>query len=116
MELLTDLISILYNKVRNAVKIPVIACSGAGHIRDIKECFNKTTVEAVAVGNFFHFTENAYPRTKKYLSIHRKDIRLDRMSNTLPKISWCSRCVYPSSSAVTLTFNEDYICSGCITS
>lgn len=62
-------------KVRNAVKIPVIACSGAGHIRDIKECFDKTTVEAVAVGNFFHFTENAYPRTKKYLSLHRKDIR-----------------------------------------
>ena len=29
------------------------------------------------------------------------------MSNDLPKINWCSRCVYPSSSAVTLTFNEN---------
>lgn len=66
----------IIQKVKDKVNIPVIACSGAGHMRDIKECFEKTSVEAVAAGNFFHFTENAYPRTKKYLSIHRKDIRL----------------------------------------
>ena len=35
------------------------------------------------------------------------------MNNILPKMSWCSKCVYPNSSAVPLTFNEDYICSGC---
>ena len=63
-------------KVKDTVNIPVVACSGAGHMRDIKECFEKTSADAVAVGNFFHFTENAYPRTKKYLSLHRKDIRL----------------------------------------
>ena len=63
-------------KVKCLSNIPIIACSGAGHMKDIKECFDKTLVDAVAVGNYFHFTENAYPRTKKYLSFHRKDIRL----------------------------------------
>lgn len=37
------------------------------------------------------------------------------MSNThdLPPISYCSRCVYPSSSAVPLTFDKNGVCSGC---
>ncbi len=32
----------------------------------------------------------------------------------LPEISWCTRCVYPSSSAVPLRFDENGICSGCL--
>ncbi len=35
-------------------------------------------------------------------------------SINLPKVNWCKNCVYPSSSAVTLTFNNDGVCSGCI--
>ena len=31
----------------------------------------------------------------------------------LPNITWCSKCVVPDSSAVTLTFDEEHICSGC---
>lgn len=31
----------------------------------------------------------------------------------LPAVNWCKRCVYPSSSAVTLAFDEEGICSGC---
>ncbi len=34
-------------------------------------------------------------------------------SNLLPTISWCSRCLYPSSSAVPLVFDEAGVCSGC---
>ncbi|MDJ0893575.1 MAG: N-acetyl sugar amidotransferase [Alphaproteobacteria bacterium] len=30
-----------------------------------------------------------------------------------PKVQYCKRCVYPSSSAVPLTFDEHGICSGC---
>lgn len=30
-----------------------------------------------------------------------------------PEIKWCSKCVYPSSSAVPLSFDERGICSGC---
>ena len=31
----------------------------------------------------------------------------------LPEIQWCSRCVYPSSSAVPLSFDKNGVCSGC---
>ncbi len=31
----------------------------------------------------------------------------------LPEVTWCSRCVYPSSSAVPLTFDENGECNGC---
>lgn len=37
------------------------------------------------------------------------------MSETdLPPVTWCARCVYPSSSAVPLTFDDDGVCSGCL--
>lgn len=32
---------------------------------------------------------------------------------SLPEIHWCQRCVYPSSSAVSLVFDDSGICSGC---
>ena len=35
------------------------------------------------------------------------------MMSNLPSISWCSRCVYPSSSAVPLVFDENGVCNGC---
>ena len=31
----------------------------------------------------------------------------------LPNITWCSKCVVPDSSAVTLTFDEGHVCSAC---
>jgi len=31
----------------------------------------------------------------------------------LPEITWCSNCVYPSSSAIPLTFDSEGLCSGC---
>ena len=38
------------------------------------------------------------------------------MSNfKLPPIKWCKKCVYPSSSAVPLEFDDDGYCSGCQT-
>lgn len=30
-----------------------------------------------------------------------------------PKMRWCTKCVYPSSSAAPLTFDENGVCSGC---
>jgi imidazole glycerol-phosphate synthase subunit HisF len=62
-------------EVSAAVTIPVIACGGAGHQRHFLQCFNDTDVSAVAAGNIFHFTENAYPRAKKFLAQSRADIR-----------------------------------------
>jgi len=54
---------------------PVIACGGAGSISDFQDVFEKTTVEAVAAGNIFHFSENCYPRAKKRLKASNVNVR-----------------------------------------
>lgn len=61
--------------VVSSVSIPVIACGGAGHQRHFLDCYEKTGASAVAAGNIFHFTENAYPRAKTFLKTKRTDIR-----------------------------------------
>lgn len=53
--------------VSRAVQIPVIACGGAGSFNDFIDVFQRTTASAVAAGNIFNFTENAYIRAKKEL-------------------------------------------------
>ena len=63
------------NQVCGAVNVPVIACSGAGHQRHFLKCYEETDVGAVAAGNIFHFTENAYPRAKRYLREKGVNIR-----------------------------------------
>jgi cyclase len=63
------------NRVCNSVNIPVIACSGAGNHRHIRDCYNLSNAEAIAAGNVFHFTENSYPRFKIFLKKHIKEIR-----------------------------------------
>jgi imidazole glycerol-phosphate synthase subunit HisF len=55
------------NDTVKSVKIPVIACGGAGIPRHFYDCYSNTDVSAVAAGNIFHFTENSYPAAKKYL-------------------------------------------------
>lgn len=54
-------------KVVRATKLPVIACGGAGDLRDFVDLAKKVNVSAVAAGNVFHFTELSYPRAKKLL-------------------------------------------------
>jgi len=67
-------LEVIKNICKN-VTIPIVACSGAGHMRHILDCYNKTSVEAIAAGNIFHFTENAYPRIKEFLLNKREDLR-----------------------------------------
>jgi len=52
--------------VAGAVSIPVIACGGCGVIEHMAHAVSKGA-SAVAAGNIFHFTENAYPRAKQTL-------------------------------------------------
>ena len=58
-----------------AVSIPVIACGGAGTHFHFEKCLEQTSTNAVAAGNIFHFTENAYPNAKKYLKTKFMDVR-----------------------------------------
>lgn len=54
-------------KAMESCSRPIITCGGAGHQMHFSECFTKTNVNAIAAGNIFHFSENAYPRAKEYL-------------------------------------------------
>jgi len=53
--------------VADAVRIPVIACGGAGRFEHFAEAIDRTAAAALAAGNLFHFTENAYRRAKRLL-------------------------------------------------
>ncbi len=63
------------NAVADNIKAPVIACGGAGNQFDFLKCFRETRASAVAAGNIFHFTENAYPNAKLLLRGSLEDIR-----------------------------------------
>ncbi len=54
-------------KVVTSTSLPVIACGGAGNAEDFVKLSKAIPVSGVAAGNFFHFTELAYPRAKKLL-------------------------------------------------
>lgn len=61
--------------VVSSVDIPVICCGGAGHQSHFRKVLEQTDVAAVGAGNFFHFTENSYPRLKEYLRQSSNQIR-----------------------------------------
>ena len=65
----------LIQTVCDLVDVPVIACGGAGTFEDFAEVLQKTTASAVAAGNIFNFTENAYRRAKKMLKDEGLDVR-----------------------------------------
>lgn len=55
------------NQVAGWTNVPVIACGGAGCFEDFQEVLEKSGASAVAAGNIFNFSENAYVRAKKQL-------------------------------------------------
>lgn len=57
----------LIRSVCSMVDVPVIACGGAGSFEDFIEVLRETEVSAVAAGNIFNFTENAYLRARRVL-------------------------------------------------
>ncbi len=63
------------NEVCNVSRLPIIACGGAGNPHDFVQLLTETSVSAVAAGNFFHFTERSYPKTKDLLKKMFKHVR-----------------------------------------
>ncbi len=57
----------IIDRVARAVRIPLIACGGAGAFEDFEDVMTRTAASAVAAGNIFNFTENAYRRAKGHL-------------------------------------------------
>ncbi|CAB4483988.1 unnamed protein product [Rhizophagus irregularis] len=60
----------LINDVKKAVRIPVIASSGAGKEEHFAEVFNKTNVEAALAAGIFHRKEVPIQNVKNYLREH----------------------------------------------
>ncbi len=60
----------LVRLVSDAVSVPVIAAGGCGHPKHILDAFMQGGADAVAVGNFFHFTEHSVTTVKAYLKSH----------------------------------------------
>ncbi|KAK9362153.1 hypothetical protein V1504DRAFT_449695 [Lipomyces starkeyi] len=60
----------LINDVKSAVKIPVIASSGAGKPEHFLEVFEKTTTNAALGAGMFHRNEYKVEDVKNYLSQH----------------------------------------------
>jgi len=59
----------------DVTSLPVIACGGAGDVYDFVELGNATSVSGLAAGNFFHFTERSYPRSKEVLKKEGINVR-----------------------------------------
>lgn len=57
----------LINQVKSAIKIPVIASSGAGHPKHFEEVFNETRTDAALGAGMFHRGEYTVKQVKDYL-------------------------------------------------
>lgn len=67
----------LIKDVKNAVKIPVIACGGVGKWSDMVEGVTKGNADAVSAANIFHFTEQSTRHAKKALIEAGIDVRFE---------------------------------------
>jgi len=79
----------LMKKVSEAVDIPVIAFGGVWNWSHLLDGINIGGVEAVAVGNVFHFIEHSTKKAKEFLIEHKVDMRespfFNLSSNRNPK-------------------------------
>lgn len=67
----------LLDNLSACIKVPVIACGGAGNPQHILELFKSTEVSAAAVGNYFNYVEHAPVILKSFLKKNNIDIRID---------------------------------------
>lgn len=64
----------LHEWIAQNIKVPVIACGGAGAFEHFAQPL-QGSVSAAAAGNIFHFTELAYRRAKKHLKSKSINVR-----------------------------------------
>ena len=70
-------------EVCDSVTCPVIACGGAGSWDDMIELLEKTSVDAVAAGNIFHFTDQSVFLARKALFESGQPVRPPTLSEDL---------------------------------
>ena len=62
--------------VSDLLKIPVIACGGAGKLKDFADAFKESHVSAVAAGSIFHFTDQSPIKARAYLKESKINVRI----------------------------------------
>ncbi|MEY5049350.1 MAG: hypothetical protein RLZZ175_2709 [Bacteroidota bacterium] len=65
------------NQLTNQVSIPIIVQGGAKNVNSFIDLFEKTSIEAAAAANFFHFSEHSVTFTKSILSNKLSSIRTE---------------------------------------
>ena len=71
----------LINQVCDAVKIPVIACGGAGDWEDFAEALEETECDAVAAANIFQYRDQSVYLAKKFLYDFNFNVRRPDLIN-----------------------------------
>lgn len=66
----------LVKSITSAVKIPVIACGGAGKENDFVEVIQNAHARAVAAASVYHFTSTTPKSVKEVLATHGIPVRL----------------------------------------
>ena len=65
----------LINQVTDNVSIPVIACGGVGDWEDFADGLEKTSADAVAAANIFHYRDQSVFLAKKFLYDFKFNVR-----------------------------------------
>ncbi len=65
----------LLRRVSDAVRVPVIACGGAGEWSHLTDALQQTSVDAVALANLLHYVDQSVYLAKKYLYEHGCGVR-----------------------------------------
>lgn len=94
--------------VNKAVNMPIIACGGAGNPSHLQDAI-QAGASAVAVGNYFHFTEHSVTITKQYLKAHAMPIRLDGYFSYENKVFNSDGRITKYKDAVLETMRFEYI-------
>ena len=66
----------LLNAISKKVRIPIIASSGAGSMKDFLEVFRKTSIDAALAAGIFHSGEVLLPELKNYLKAEGINVRM----------------------------------------
>jgi len=73
----------LIQKISSRVRVPVIACGGAGDVEDVADCFSQTDCDAVSLASILHYNISSIEEIKSSLSARQIAIRcLDHDSLT----------------------------------
>ena len=61
--------------ISNLLKIPLVACGGAGSWEDMRKVLSETRADGVAAANIFHFQDQSIYHARDYLHSRGANVR-----------------------------------------